>query len=186
GCRDHWQRGSGVAAPAGGGQVSRRSSLAVVIACSALLAARGGGADSTATIGSSAAGYSGVLMLNQAAGELHQQVNARAVSPGTAPASRVEQRLGALPRALGAEDRRAGIHGTAFRGGAGVPGVSQGAGAANQRINCFRVGAGVRPESLDDSGLAQATAGSSYPSAAGPHGAGERQVEIDDQAFADS
>src|SRR5690606_6725606 len=81
---------------------------------------------------------------------------------------------------------RAGIHGNAFSGGSGVLGVNQGAGAANQQINSFRVGAGVRPESLDDSGLAQATAGSSYPSAAGPHGAGERQVEIDDQAFADS
>lgn len=166
--------------------MSRRSSLAVLIACSALLAALGVGADSTATIGSSAAGYSGVLMLNQAAGELHQQVNARAVSPGTDPSIRVEQQLGALPQALGTDDMRAGIHGNAFSGGSGVLGVNQGAGAANQQINSFRVGAGVRPESLDDSGLAQATAGSSYPSAAGPHGAGERQVEIDDQAFADS
>src|SRR5690606_6725605 len=140
-----------------------RSPLAVLIACPALVAALGVGADSTATIGSSAAGYSGVLMLNQAAGELHQQVNARAVSPGTDPSIRVEQQLGALPQALGADDMRAGIHARRYswqclqwrlRGPGGEPGgwssqstdqqLSGGCGSAPREPGRQRSGTGHR------------------------------------------
>ncbi|MFA5678824.1 MAG: adhesin [Pseudomonas sp.] len=142
--------------------------------------------NSTATIDASGAEYSGTLMLNQAAGELQQQVNARAIAPNGTPTITVEQQLDAIPDGHGAADFRAGIHGNAFSGGQGVLGVNQGAGVANQQINSFRLGVGSRPESLDDTGLAQSVARSSYQSAGEPREAGERRVDIDDQAFTDS
>lgn len=139
-----------------------------------------------ASIDSSAAHYQGNLMINQASGDLQQQVNARAISAGAMPAVSVGQhREGEFAIDAGA-DLRAHIHGASFSGGNGVLGVNQGAGAGNQQINGFRLGAGARPESLDDSVLAQSAAGSSFNSAAELHGAGERLVEIDDQAFSES
>lgn len=143
--------------------------------------------DSTATINSSGAGYSGTLMLNQASGDQHQQVNARAIAPSAMPKVRVEQQRDALPAGQVPADMQAGIHGNAFSGGSGVLGINQSAGVANQQINGFRLGAGARPESLDDSSLAQTTALSPISnSAEGPREAGDRLVEIDDQAFTGS
>lgn len=141
---------------------------------------------STATIDSSGTGYSGTLMLNQAAGDLQQQVNAGAIAPSSMPTIRVEQHRIEASAASATGAMQAGIHGDAFSGGNGVLGINQSAGVANQQINGFRLGAGVRPESLDDSSLAQSTALSSLSSAAGSREAGDRLVEIDNQAFTDS
>jgi len=140
----------------------------------------------TATIDSSGAGYNGTLMINQAAGELQQQANARAIAPGSMPSVTVQQHLQGLSPDATSADLQAHIRGSAFSDGSGVLGVNQAAGVANQQINGFRLGAGVHPESLDDSSLAQSAAPVSFSSAAGSHGAGERLVEIDDQAFSDS
>lgn len=142
--------------------------------------------DSSAIIDASGASYQGNLMLNQAAGDTHQQVNARAIAPGSMPEIRVEQHREGLPAEHLPSAMQASITGDAFIGGSGVLGINQSAGAANQQINGFRVGAGVRPESLDDSMLAQSAALASLNSAAEPREAGERRVEIDDQAFTDS
>lgn len=143
-------------------------------------------ADSRALIEHSGTGYQGTLMLNQAAGDSHQQVNARAIAPGAMPSVRVEQHREGLPAEHMPGSMRADIHGNAFTGGSGVLGINQSAGAANQQINGFRVGAGVRPDSLDDSSLAQSAVLPSSPSSAAGSRQGGRQVDIDDQAFADS
>lgn len=151
-----------------------------------LLAAGVQAADGSATIDSSAAGYQGVVMINQASGELQQQVNARAVSAGAMPTLNVEQHRDGLTAADAGVDLGASIHGASFSGGSGVLGINQGAGAGNQQINGFRLGAAARPESLDDQVLAQSAAGASFSSAVEPPGAGERLVEIDDRAFSGS
>lgn len=142
--------------------------------------------DSRAVIDASGASYQGNLMLNQAAGDTHQQVNARAIAPAAMPDIRVEQHREGVPAEYIPSAMQASITGNAFTGGSGVLGINQSAGAANQQINGFRVGAGVRPESLDDSTLAQSAALASLNSAAEPRETGERRVDIDDQAFTDS
>lgn len=156
------------------------------IGCCLLVSLGATASDSRAVIDASGASYQGNLMLNQAAGDTHQQVNARAIAPGVMPEIRVEQHREGLAAEAIPPAMHAGITGNAFTGGSGVLGINQSAGAANQQINGFRVGAGVRPESLDDSMLAQSAALASLNSAAEPREAGERRVEIDDQAFTDS
>ncbi|WP_193075129.1 adhesin [Pseudomonas sp. FME51] len=160
--------------------------LHMIVGLGLLLAAGAHAAENTATIDSSAAGYQGVLMVNQASGNLQQQVNARAVSAGAFPTLDVEQHRDGVLSTDAAVDLGAHIRGASFSGGSGVLGVNQGAGAGNQQINGFRLGAAARPESLDDQVLAQSAAGSFFNSAAEPFGAGERLVEIDDQAFSGS
>ena len=143
-------------------------------------------ADSSAVIDTSAGSYQGNLMINQAAGDGQQQVNARALAPGAMPNITVEQQQHGASAGPVSSSMQARISGDAFRSGNGVLGVNQGAGAANQQINGFRVGNGVRPESLDDSMLAQSAALTSLNSAAEPAEVGSRMVDIDDQAFSDS
>lgn len=138
-----------------------------------------------AVIDSSGLGYQGNLMLNQAAGEAHQQANARAIAPGSMPRIQVQQERSGSPEGYGTSVIQASIRGEAFSGGSGVLGINQSSGAANQQINGFRVGAGVHPESLDDSSLAQ-TAALSSPNSAEPRLAGDRRVDIDNQAFSNS
>lgn len=138
-----------------------------------------------AVIDSSGTGYQGNLMLNQAVGETHQQANARAIAPGSSPQMKIHQERNGLPDPRDTSAIRSSIRGNAFSGGNGVLGINQSAGAANQQINGFRVGAGVHPESLDDSSLAQ-TAALSSPNSAEPRLTGDRRVEIDDQAFSES
>ncbi|MDI1303042.1 MAG: adhesin [bacterium] len=141
-----------------------------------------------ADIDSGASGYNGILMLNQAAGQGQQQINVRAVSLGdTADGSiRVEQIRDAITSDMLLMDARAQIRGASFSNGNGVLGVNQGAGIGNQQINAFHIELGLIPESMDDSSLAQSAAlPSTNSGAVGPQ-SGNRQVSIDDQAFADS
>lgn len=142
--------------------------------------------NSTATLDASGLDYSGTLMINQAAGDMQQQVNTRALAPGSMPSIRIQQQLEGVPADRLPASMQAEIHGNAFSGGSGVLGINQSAGVANQQINGFRLGAGIRPESLDDSSLAQSAALSPLNSAVEPSEAGDRRVEIDDQAFTDS
>lgn len=141
-----------------------------------------------ADIQSSGKGYNGVMMLNQAAGSGQQQVNARAVGAGDSTETRinVEQARGSLAGEHLLLDASARIRGDAFSQGNGVLGVNQSAGIGNQQINAFRIGLGSMPESLDDSGLAQSAAPSSINSGAVAPQSGQRQISIDDQAFAES
>ena len=154
--------------------------------CCLLLSLCVAASDSSAIIDASGSSYQGNLMLNQAAGDAHQQVNARAIAPGAMPSIRVEQQSDGVPAGYSSFSMQADITGSAFKGGSGVLGINQSAGAANQQINSFRMGAGVRPESVDDSSLAQSAALSPISSAAEPSETGDRRVNIDDQAFTDS
>lgn len=141
-----------------------------------------------ADIQSSGSDYRGVMMINQAAGSGQQQSNVRVISVGDAPAARISISQSRAEIAPGAEalDATANIQGNAFSHGAGVLGINQSAGAGNQHINAFRIELGSMPESLDDSGLAQSAALSSANSGAVVPQTGNRQVEIDDQAFSGS
>lgn len=143
------------------------------------------GADARADIDASGKGYRGVVMLNQAAGELQQQVNTRVITDGRPPTIQVEQK-NSLLNSASASDFSAYIQAESFRGGSGVLGVNQGAGLGNQQINNFQLGTRVLPSSLDDSSLAQSAAPLSTISAVEPLERGQRLVEIDDQAFSGS
>lgn len=141
--------------------------------------------ENTVLIRNSGQGYSGNIMLNQAAGVEQQQVNTRAISAGEAAPVQILQQRGAitLPENLNARVR---IEGSAFSQGNGVLGVNQSAGIGNQQINAFRMAVGAAPESLDDSSLAQNAAPLSRNSGAALPNNGERLVELDDRAFVGS
>lgn len=141
-----------------------------------------------ADINDSGAGYNGVVMLNQAAGSGQQQTNVRVISIGNVPTARinVSQDRGALPSNAGQIDASANIQGNSFSHGGGVLGINQSAGIGNQHINAFRIEIGSMPEGLDDSLLAQSAAPLSANSGAVVPQSGNRQVEVDDQAFSGS
>ncbi len=134
------------------------------------------------------AGYSGVIMINQAAGSGQQQSNVRAIAVGDIPTARinVSQRRDVLPANAGQIDALVNIQGNAFSSGNGVLGVNQSAGIGNQHINAFRIEIGSMPEGLDDSGLAQSAALASTNSGGVVPQSGDRQVAIDDRAFSGS
>lgn len=140
----------------------------------------------SAVIDSSAVGHAGVMSINQAAGEQHQQANGRVLAIGERAAANLnyQQSRGALPDA--ALDARAAIQGEAFSRGAGVTGVNQSAGAGNQQLNTFRTSISTRGESLDDSVLAEQSV--ALPLNSGPAGpeSGVRTVDTDNRAFAGS
>lgn len=139
-----------------------------------------------AVIGNSGIGYSGVMSINQAAGDQHQQANGRALAIGDRAGTNLNYRQsrGALPD--GALDASAAIQGSAFSQGAGVAGVNQSAGAGNQQLNAFRTSISTRGESLDDSVLAEQSV--ALPLNSGPAGSesGVRAVDTDNRAFAGS
>lgn len=141
-----------------------------------------------ADITSSGAGYNGAVMINQAAGSGQQQANVRVISIGDVPTARinVSQSRSALPSNAGEIDALANIQGNSFSQGGGVLGINQSAGIGNQHINAFRIEIGSMPEGLDDSGLAQSAAPLSANSGAVVPQSGNRQVELDDQAFSGS
>jgi hypothetical protein len=140
-----------------------------------------------ARIDASAQRQQGNLMLNQAAGQQHQQANARAIAArSTAGASTRIEQLQDQPLAnedpLGAN---ASIAGASFSHSSGVLGVNQSAGRSNQQINAFRMTSSAL-EGLDDSVLAQqSVTPSSISGAVGPQ-SGERVVSVDDRAFGSS
>ncbi|CAD5110390.1 adhesin [Zestomonas carbonaria] len=140
-----------------------------------------------ASVTASAVGYQGVMSVNQAAGDMHQQVNGRALAIGDQAGATLgygQSRSAELP--AGTLDATASIQGNAFSRGAGLLGVNQSAGAGNQQINAFRTSLSTRGESLDDSVLAQQSV--ALPKSSGPAGTetGRRLVDTDDRAFAGS
>lgn len=139
-----------------------------------------------ANIDSSGAHYQGNFSVNQAAGDLQQQANARAIAAGHAATAntQIRQRQQSIvdPN-MGAT---ATIGGSAFSHGSGALGVNQSAGAATQQANALRISISTQPQSIDDSVLLQqnvALINSSDPSDTSP---GYRHVTTGDQAFTGS
>jgi len=140
----------------------------------------------SANIDSSGAQYQGNFSVNQAAGDLQQQANARAIATGreAAASTQIRQRQQSIvdPN-MGAS---ASIQGDAFSHGSGALGVNQSAGASTQQANALRISLSTQPQSIDDSVLLQqnvARINSSDPADASP---GYRQVTTGDQAFTGS
>jgi len=137
-------------------------------------------------IDSSGAQYQGNFSVNQAAGDLQQQANARAIATGreAAASTQIRQRQQSIvdPN-MGAS---ASIQGDAFSHGSGALGVNQSAGASTQQANALRISLSTQPQSIDDSVLLQqnvALINSSDPADTSP---GYRQVTTGDQAFTGS
>jgi len=140
----------------------------------------------SADIDSSGAQYQGNFSVNQAAGDLQQQANARAIATGreAAASTQIRQRQQSIvdPN-MGAS---ASIQGDAFSHGSGALGVNQSAGASTQQANALRISLSSQPQSIDDSVLLQqnvALINSSDPADTSP---GYRQVTTGDQAFTGS
>jgi len=140
----------------------------------------------TADIDSSGKQYQGNLAVNQAAGDLQQQANARAIAAGqnASATTQIRQRLYTVVDP--AMDARSSISGDAFSNGSGALGVNQSAGASTQQANALRISISAQPQSIDDSVLMQqnvALLNSSGPTDSAP---GHRQVTTSDQAFTGS
>lgn len=140
----------------------------------------------SANIDSSGAQYQGNFSVNQAAGDLQQQANARAIATGreAAASTQIRQRQQSIvdPN-MGAS---ASIQGDAFSHGSGALGVNQSAGASTQQANALRISLSTQPQSIDDSVLLQqnvALINSSDPADTSP---GYRHVTTGDQAFTGS
>ncbi|WP_415756150.1 adhesin [Pseudomonas sp. LT1P18] len=139
-----------------------------------------------ADIDGSGTQYQGNLAVNQAAGDLQQQANARAIAVGhgAAATTEIRQRMRSVidPRI----DARSSIQGDSFSHGNGALGVNQSAGASNQQANAMRISIGTQPQSIDDSVLRQQNVAliiNSDPTDSAP---GYRQVATSDQAFTGS
>ncbi|MGY4495950.1 adhesin [Pseudomonas sp. TE3610] len=151
-----------------------------------VLAAGGISADNSAVINGSGVGYEGNLSINQAAGDVQQQANTRAIAIGTdaSATTRINQKL--RTQVDPAMNARSSIQGNAFSNGNGALGVNQSAGAANQQANAMRLTISAQPLSMDDSALSQQNVALVKGSdSAGPT-LGNHQVNTDDQAFTGS
>ncbi|QJI40331.1 adhesin [Pseudomonas sp. ADAK2] len=162
-----------------------RSLLIIAMFCSASSFAQSPVIDN-ADINGSGSQYQGNLSVNQAAGDLQQQANARAIAIGTnaSATTQIRQRLRTQvdPRI----DARSSIQGDSFSHGNGVLGVNQSSGASNQQANALRISISTQPQSIDDSVLMQqnvALINNSDPTDSAP---GYRQVATSDQAFTGS
>jgi hypothetical protein len=139
-----------------------------------------------ADIDGSGTQYQGNLAVNQAAGDLQQQANARAIAVGhgATATTEIRQRMRSVidPRI----DARSSIQGDSFSHGNGALGVNQSAGASNQQANAMRISIGTQPQSIDDSVLRQQNVAliiNSDPTDSAP---GYRQIATSDQAFTGS
>ncbi|BBH46230.1 adhesin [Pseudomonas sp. KU43P] len=139
-----------------------------------------------ADIDSSGAQYQGNFSVNQAAGDLQQQANARAIATGPSAAATTQIRQRQISIVDPNMDARASIQGNAFSHGSGALGVNQSAGASTQQANALRISISTQPQSIDDSVLLQqnvALINSSDPTDTSP---GYRHVTTGDQAFTGS
>ncbi|OOL38917.1 adhesin [Pseudomonas sp. FSL W5-0299] len=162
-----------------------RSLLMIAMFCSASTFAQPP-VINNADIDGSGMQYQGNLTVNQAAGDLQQQANARAIAIGTnaSATTQIRQRLRTVvdPRI----DAQSNIQGDSFSHGNGVLGVNQSAGASNQQANALRISISKQPQSIDDSVLMQqnvALLNNSDPTDSAP---GHRLVTTSDQAFTGS
>src|SRR5690606_9508901 len=90
----------------------------------------------TAKIQDSALGSAGLMSINSAAGQDHQQINARAIAIGQhATAQLILQQHLEMESFSHTVDAHSEILGSSFSQSSGVIGVNQAAGAGNQQIN---------------------------------------------------
>ncbi|QGW77798.1 adhesin [Pseudomonas alkylphenolica] len=163
----------------------RHSLLILATFCSAPAFAQSPVIDN-ATIDSSGKQYQGNLSVNQAAGDLQQQVNVRAFAVGHGASATTEVRQRLRTRVDPAIDAHSSIQGDAFSNGNGALGVNQSTGTSNQQANALRISLSTQPQSLDDSVLMQQNVtliNGSDPTDSAP---GHRQVTTSDQAFTGS
>lgn len=145
----------------------------------------------TASLNQSGQNHQGVLMINQAAGDAHQQVNARSIAIGSGAnahataTTNVKQNTDHLPINPAGMVASASIGGSSFANSNGVVGINQGAGSGNQQINALRITNGL-VQGLDDSALAQQSVRPSSISGAAEPLSAERIVSVDDSAFSNS
>ena len=155
--------------------------LAVLVSASAMA-----GGDNHATIDNSGKQYDGVMSVNQAAGDQHQQSNSIAIAVGrNAQATiSVTQKISGAPadRSLNA---KTSIQGSSFTNGNGIVTVNQSAGAQNQMINAVRISLNAGPQSIDDSVMSQQNVVLATDSGL-TSTTGSRQVVTSDQAFTGS
>lgn len=156
--------------------------LLAMLACSSAMA----DSNDNATIDNSGKQYSGVVTLNQAAGDQQQLSNNVAITMGhNAQANiNVTQKISGAPadRSLNA---KASIQGNSFSNGNGVLSVNQSAGAQNQMINAVRISVNAGPQSIDDSVMSQQNVALATDSGV-TSTTGSRQVVTSDQAFTGS
>ncbi|WP_236170148.1 adhesin [Pseudomonas parasichuanensis] len=163
----------------------RHSLLLLATLCSAPVFAQSPVIDN-ATIDSSAAQYQGNVSVNQAAGDLQQQANARAIANGHSANATTDIRQRLRSPVNPARDSQANIKGDAFSHGNGALGVNQSAGANTQQANALRISISAQPQSLDDSVLLQQNVALRNTSDATDSAPGYRQVSTSDQAFTGS
>ncbi|MGH8384777.1 MAG: adhesin [Pseudomonas sp.] len=139
-----------------------------------------------AEIDNSGAQYNGNMAVNQAAGDLQQQANARAFATGNqaSATTQIRQRLHTIVDP--AMDARSSIQGNSFSNGNGALGVNQSAGASNQQANALRISTSAQPQSIDDSVLMQQNVALLNNSGPTDSTTGYRQVTTSDQAFTGS
>lgn len=139
-----------------------------------------------ADIDNSGSRYQGNLSVNQAAGDLQQQANARAIAvgPEANASTQIRQRLNTP--ADPAMDARSSIQGNAFSNGSGALGINQSAGANTQQANALSISIGAQPQSIDDSVLMQQNVALLNSSGPPDTPTGNRQVTTSDQAFTGS
>ncbi|MFO2463579.1 adhesin [Pseudomonas sp. 15FMM2] len=150
-----------------------------VLGCSPAVADHG----SDAVINHSGQQYTGVISVNQAAGNQQQQINSRTITVSGQSRGLLTQKLdGKVDPSLNAN---AAIQGSSFSNGNGVLGVNQSAGASNQMINAVRISINPGPQSIDDSALSQQNV-TLLPNSGSTSTTGSRQVVTSDQAFTGS
>ncbi len=141
-----------------------------------------------ARIQDSALGSAGLMSINTAAGQNHQQINARAIAIGEHATAQLNLQqnlvLDPLSHAL---DAHSEILGASFSRSTGLIGVNQAAGAGTQQINALRMRLGAHGQALDDSVLSQQNvAAPATPSGSTDDARGARVVITDDRAFTGS
>ncbi|MEJ5060757.1 MULTISPECIES: adhesin [unclassified Pseudomonas] len=162
-----------------------RSLLLIAMFCSVSSFAQSPVIDN-ADIDGSGSQYQGNLSVNQAAGDLQQQANVRAIAVGrgATATTQIRQRMRTVvdPRI----DARSSIQGDSFSHGNGALGVNQSSGTSNQQANALRISVGAQPQSLDDSVLMQQNVALLINSDPTDSARGNRQVTTSDQAFTGS
>ena len=130
----------------------------------------------------------GLVSVNVGAGDLNQQINARAIAISAELATarlQLEQELELQSLDL-SQDAQANLLGDSFSRNNGLIGVNQASGSGNQQINSFRLSLARQRQDLDDSVLAQQLVAPAQPSGATDQPRGGRIVVTDDKAFAGS
>ncbi|MCJ8167754.1 adhesin [Atopomonas sediminilitoris] len=127
---------------------------------------------------------SGLVSINQAAGEHNQQSNQRVIQQGgsAGPSAQLNQ-FNSNAISNTARQASAEIEGAAFANSAGVLSVNQSAGAANQQANLFVLH--CAETALNDQELASASA-LTQVNTSSPALEGDYRVALDEQAFVNS